>query len=43
MFLEFRSSYIQIQHTAGTGPAVCWGVKDGSIVTITSVVTKLVG
>lgn len=39
----FISFYTQTQHITGTGPFTCQGIEDDSLVTTSSVVTKLTG
>lgn len=43
MYLDFISSHTLTQNITGIGPFICWDVKDGSLVTTTSLFTKSVG
>lgn len=42
-YLGFTFFYTEIQYTIGTVPLTCKGIKNDSLVTTTSAVTKLVG
>lgn len=41
--MDFISFYTQTQHTTGTGHFTYCDMKDGSLVTETNIVTKLIG